>query len=172
MSESFRTRLLRWKFNLFPSYRRSGARITYIDATLREVRLRLPLNWRTRNLNGTIYGGSIYAAVDPIHAVMLVSLLGAENYVAWTKEAHVRFKRQARTALTARIVLEEAEVTQVRVDVEREGKVERRYPVELRDARGHVCAACEILVHIHTRERGEKARAAAGAPVAAADSVL
>ena len=60
---------------------------------MREVRLRLPLNWRTRNLNGTIYGGSIYAAVDPIHAVMLVSLLGADRYVAWTKEAHVRFRR-------------------------------------------------------------------------------
>ena len=171
MAESIRTRFLRWKFNFFPSYRRSGARITYIDATLREVRLRLPLNWQTRNLNGTIYGGSIYAAVDPIHAVMLVSLLGADRYVAWTKEAHVRFKRQARTALSARIVLEEAEVDAVRADVEREGKVERRYPVELRDARGHVCASCDILVHIHVRQREEKT-AFAEAPVVASASAL
>ena len=138
--ESFRTRLMRWKFNLFPAYRGSGARIEYIDATLREVRLRLPLNWRTRNLNGTIYGGSIYAAVDPIHAVMLVSLLGPQEYVGWTKEAVVRFKRQART-------------DPVRADLERDGRAERRYAVDLFDADSRVCATCDILVHLHLRDR-------------------
>ena len=153
MAESFRTRLMRWRFNWHPAYRHSGGRIVYIDETLREVRLRLPLNRGTRNLNGTIYGGSIYAAVDPIHAVMLVSLLGPSEYVCWTKEAAVRFRRQARTALTATIRLDPAEVDAVRAAVERVGKVERRYPVELFDANGHLCAECDILVHIHTRQQ-------------------
>ena len=152
MPESIHTRLLRWKFNFFPPYRGSGARITYIDETLREVRLRLPLNRRTRNLNGTIYGGSIYSAVDPIHAVMLAQVLGPADYVAWTKEAHIRFRRQGRTALTARFVLEESEVEAVKADLTRVGKAERTYPVELFDEAGHVCANCDILVHIHTRE--------------------
>ena len=167
MAESFRTRLMRWKFNLFPSYRGSGARIEYIDATLREVRLRLPLNWRTRNLNGTIYGGSIYAAVDPIHAVMLVSLLGPKEYVGWTKEAVIRFKRQARTDLTARFVLSVDEVDAVRAEVERDGRVERRYPVDLLDAEGRVCATCDILVHLHPRNRPAMISAPAEIPAAA-----
>ena len=164
MAESFRTRLMRWRFNLVPPYRRSGARITYIDTTLREVRLRLPLDRRTRNLNGTIYGGSIYAAVDPIHAVMLVSILGPQDYVAWTKEASIRFKRPARTALTARVTLGEDEVAAVREEARREGKVERRYEVNLVDAHRHVCATCDILVHIHTRQRHEPAAARAEVP--------
>ena len=151
MPESFHTRLLRWKFNLFPPYRGSGARITYIDATMREVCLRLPLNRRTRNLNGTIYGGSIYSAVDPIHAVMLAQALGPADCVAWTKEAHIRFRRQGRTALTARFVLETSEVEEVRAELASAGKVERWYPVELFDEGGHVCANCDILVHVHTR---------------------
>lgn len=151
MPESFHTRLLRWKFNWFPPYRGSGARITYIDETLREVRLRLPLNRRTRNLNGTIYGGSIYSAVDPIHAVMLAHTLGPETCVAWTKEAHIRFRRQGRTALSARFVLEETEVEGVRAELASAGKAERRYPVALFDEGGHVCANCDILVHVHTR---------------------
>ena len=170
MAESLRTRLLRWKFNFFPSYRGSGARITYIDSTMREVRLRLPLNWRTRNLNGTIYGGSIYAAVDPIHAVMLTSLLGPEHYVAWTKEAHVRFQRQARTDLTASFVLEEEEVDAVRKDLQSAGKVERRYPVELRDMDDQVCATCEILVHLHVRRPLESTTAPAKVPAASASA--
>ncbi len=168
MAESFRTRLLRWKFNLFPAYRGSGARVTYIDDTMREVRIRLPLNWRTRNLNGTIYGGSIYAAVDPIHAVMLIRLLGQQDYVAWTKEASVRFKRQARTDLTARIVLGADEVAAIREEVQRKGKVERRYQVDLIDDRHHVCATCDILIHIHARQRHEPAPSPTEIPTVAA----
>ncbi len=165
MAESLRTRLMRWRFNLHPAYRRSGARITYVDASVREVHVRLPLCRATRNLNGTIYGGSIYSSVDPIHAVMLVTLLGPQDYVAWTREAHVRFLRQARTDLTARIVLGEEEVRSVREEVERAGKVERQYTVELIDARGHVCAACDITIHIHPR-RGRAAVNHAPAEVA------
>ena len=156
MAESFRTRLMRWRFNLHPAYRRSGARITYVDASVREVRVRLPLCRATRNLNGTIYGGSIYSAVDPLHAVMLVTLLGPRDYVAWTREAHVRFLRQARTDLTARVALTEEEVRAVRDEAEHTGKVERRYTVELIDARKHVCAACDITVHIHARRTRAK----------------
>jgi hypothetical protein len=31
-----------------------------------EVRVRVPLGWRTRNYVGTIFGGSMYGAVDPL----------------------------------------------------------------------------------------------------------
>ena len=39
MAESFRTCLYRWGFNFFPAYRGTGARITYIAADWREVRV-------------------------------------------------------------------------------------------------------------------------------------
>ena len=73
---------MRWKFNSFPAYRGTGARVTYIAADFREVRIRLPLSWRTRNVVGTIFGGSMYGAVDPIFMIMLIRLLGAD-YVVW-----------------------------------------------------------------------------------------
>ena len=68
---------MRWKFNLFPAYRGTGGRITYISGDLREVRVRIPLNWRTRNYVGTIYGGSLYGAVDPMYMIMLIRILGS-----------------------------------------------------------------------------------------------
>lgn len=146
MPESWKTRLLRWKFNWYPAYRRSGARVTYIDETLLEVRIRLPLNRATRNLNGTIYGGSIYAAVDPLHAVMLVTNLG-RGYEVWTKEARVQFKRQGRTDLVARAALDRSDVDVLRVEIDRTGRAERTFPIELVDRDGHVCARCDILIH-------------------------
>ena len=69
MPESRRSRLLRLRFNTFPAYRRTGARVTYVADDFREVRVRLPLDLRTRNVYGTTFGGSMYAAVDPIYAI-------------------------------------------------------------------------------------------------------
>ena len=53
MSELLRTRLLRFAFNFYPCYRRTGARVTYIAHDYTEVRIKLPLNWKTRGYWGT-----------------------------------------------------------------------------------------------------------------------
>ena len=71
---------MRWGFNFFPAYRGTGARVTYISGDFREVRVELPLNWRTRNYVGTIFGGSVYGAVDPHYMIMLIKILG-KGYV-------------------------------------------------------------------------------------------
>ena len=84
MPESLRTRLERWGFNLFPAYRGTGGRITYIADDHREVRIELPLSWRTRNYVGTIFGGSMYAVVDPVYMIILIKTLGP-GYIVWDK---------------------------------------------------------------------------------------
>lgn len=103
--ESWRTRLWRWVFNWFPAYRGTGARITSIAADWTEVRLRIRLSWRTRNYVGTIFGGSMYGAVDPIYMVMLIRRLGP-RYVVWDKAATIRFKKPGRETLFATFRLE------------------------------------------------------------------
>src|SRR5215471_15876677 len=106
MPESFASRRLRWLFNLLPAYRGTGGRVTYIAADFREVRVKLPLSWRTRNYVGTIYGGSLYGAVDPIYMIMLIKVLGP-RYTVWDKAAIIRFKRPGRETLFARFLLTE-----------------------------------------------------------------
>jgi hypothetical protein len=83
MSESWQSKLLRWRLNLFRAYRNSGARVTFIDRTFQIVRIRLPLTGATRNLHHSIFGGSMYSAVDPVHATMLMFHCGQE-FAAWT----------------------------------------------------------------------------------------
>ena len=96
MGESWATRRARWAFNWFPAYRGTGARIEYIAADWLEVRVRLPLSWRTRNYVGSIFGGSLYGAVDPVYMLMLIHALGPE-YIVWDKAAVIRFSRPGRT---------------------------------------------------------------------------
>ena len=146
-SESLRTRLTRWGFNWFPAYRGTGARITFIARDWREVRIRLPLSWRTRNYVGTIFGGSMYGAVDPIYMVMLIRALGP-GYVVWDKAASIRFRRPGRTTLFARFTLDDAELDAIRDALGASSTTDRVYTVDLVDAEGVVHATVEKTIHV------------------------
>lgn len=147
MNESWQSRLWRIAANLNPAYRGSGARITAIAADFREVHIELPLGRRTRNHHGMIWGGSLYAALDPVYGVMLGRLLGKEYFVV-DRAAHIHFLRPARTTVTARFAIDEAEWECIQELLARQDKVDRRYDVELRDRDGQVCVQCEKVVHI------------------------
>ncbi len=150
MPESVRTWLARWGFNLFPAYRASGARIAYIAGDWREVCIRLPLTWRTRNYVGTIFGGSMYAAVDPIYMVMLMKALGP-GYVVWDRSASIHFKKPGRTTLYARFVLPDGEISAIRDELTYQHSVERLFTVDLVDAGGVVNAVVEKYLYIRLK---------------------
>ncbi len=146
MAEAFKSRLMRWKFNLYPVYRRTGARLTYISSDLREVHIKLPLNWKTRNYVGTIFGGSMYAAVDPLYMVMLINILGPE-YIVWDKAASIKFKQPGRSTLRAEIKITKAETDYIRKTLKEQTKLDRTYQIELVDEEGTVCAVVEKIIH-------------------------
>ena len=134
MPESLSSRLLRWKFNLFPAYRGTGARIDYIADDFREIRVRLRFSWRTRNAVGTIFGGSMYGAVDPVYMIMLMRLLGRE-FVVWDKSAEIRFLKPGRATLYATFKIGDEELAKIR-EATAEGPIDRVYSVDLLDQAG------------------------------------
>jgi hypothetical protein len=150
MPESLRSRLLRWRFNLFPAYRSTGAWITYIAADYREIRIELPLTWRTRNYVGTMFGGSIYAATDGVYMIMLMKNLGLE-YTVWDKAASLRFRKPGRSRLYARFALSQGELDDIRT-LAPGSAMERIFRVNLTDREGTVHAEVETSIHIRRRD--------------------
>ena len=149
--ETWRTRLLRWGFNIFPAYWGTGGRITSIAPDWHEARVRVPLSWRTRNYVGTIFGGSLYGAVDPIYMVMLIKLLGPD-YVVWDKAATIRFRQPGRTTLYARFVIAPEQLDAIRAELAGTTKVDKVFQVDLTSADGTVHASVEKTLHIARRQ--------------------
>ncbi len=119
----------------------------YVAADYREIRIELPLNWRTRNYVGSIFGGSLYGAADPFYMIMLIKTLGP-GYTVWDKAATIRFKKPGKTTLQARFLLEAEEIATIRRLLESAPSVDRVYTVELKDAQGVVHATVEKTVFI------------------------
>jgi acyl-coenzyme A thioesterase PaaI-like protein len=150
MPESLTTRLTRHGFNLFPAYVCTGARIVYIGRDWREVRIELPLGLRTRNYVGTIFGGSMYAAVDPIYMIMLMKLLGP-GYVVWDRAAKIEFLRPGRATLHATFRVDPAVDEEIRAALAHERSVDRVFHVQLADGEGNVCARVEKTIYVRRK---------------------
>jgi acyl-coenzyme A thioesterase PaaI-like protein len=139
-----------WSFYSFACYRGTGGRAQYVAEDWSEVHLDLPLSWRTRNYVGTIFGGSMYSALDPIYMVMLIRRLG-KDYVVWDKAASIRFKKPGRETLHARFVVTDEELATIRAALETQRSVDRTYLIELKDSSGTVSATVEKLIYIRKR---------------------
>jgi len=155
MPESLKTRMKRWGFNFFPAYRGSGGRLTYIADDFHEIHVKLPLSWRTRNYVGTIYGGSMYGAVDPLYMVMLIKILGSD-YVVWDKAATIRFKRPGRETLFAKFNVTPEEIAEIKQELTRTKSIERVYLIKLMNKAGNVHAEVEKKIYIASRASSRK----------------
>ncbi len=153
MFATLRSRLYKLGFNLFPAYRGTGGRVTYIAPDWQEIRVKVPHNWRTRNYVGTTFGGSLYGAIDPFYMMMLLKTLG-DGYVVWDKEADIRFKKPGTETLYARFRLTDEELEAIRAELSTDGteSIDRHYTVDLVDAAGTVHATVRKTIHISTDE--------------------
>lgn len=151
--ESLRTWAFRNAFNAWPCYWGSGGKVMYMSSDYHEARVRLKLTTRTRNYVGTVFGGSLYASIDPIYMLMLMNILGKE-YIVWDKAANIRFKKPGKGKLEAKFLLTAEEVAEIKRLAGEQKSVDRVYLVEYRDEVGDVVAAIEKTLYI--RRKGEK----------------
>lgn len=137
--------------NLAPCIRASGGRVVALSNDFKHLRVRLKLSWLTRNLVGTIYGGSLYSSIDPFYMLLLMRILGPE-YVVWDKSATIRFKRPARDTLYADFRFDDQTLANIREQVARDGESTFTWTVALEDASGTVYADCDKVLYVAKKD--------------------
>lgn len=147
----WRAHAVRLGFNLHPAFRGAGGRVVEVTPDLSRMRVRLPYSWRTRNVVGSLYGGSLFAITDGAHPMMLMVALGDE-VVVWDKAATIRYRRPGYSAVEADFELPPEEIAAIRMALTRTPEIERTYTVELKDKTGEVCAVVERTVYIARKD--------------------
>ncbi|MEM9053392.1 MAG: DUF4442 domain-containing protein [Bacteroidota bacterium] len=115
--------LFKYGFNYSPMYRRTTAKIVDVTEDLMYVKIKLPISYKNRNYANTIFGGSMFAAVDPISMVQLVNILD-NKYIVWDKSAEIQFKRPGKEDLFAEFTFTSEEVEDIKSRVAKEGEIE------------------------------------------------
>ena len=142
-----RATLFRLAICYFPAYWMTGGRVVELAPDFSHARVALPLKWRTKNVVGTTFGGSIYGAVDPIYMILLRRRLGAD-YTVWDKAAEIRFLTPGVSTLFADFEVTDEEVRRIRAALEVGESTDRVYDVALVDEAGEVHAEVEKTLYV------------------------
>ncbi len=132
-------------------YRRSTGRVTSVSEDLMDIHVRLPLNYKNRNYVNSIFGGSMFSAVDPIPMVQLMNILG-DDYVVWDKSAEILFKRPARETLYAHFEYSEDEIERIKQQVAVENEITIVKTTLLMD-KNKVKVFCEVKKTIYVADK-------------------
>ncbi len=148
----------KWLLNLYPPFLFNRIRVVefadgYLGCTVRVSRSLL-----TRNLNGTIFGGTIFSAADPFYALMYWQVFArrGEKVLVWLKSAKIEYLKPAATALELRFRLTEADVEQAAVALARNGRFARAHGIDVVDRNGQVCARVETEVYVRRTRKDQR----------------
>lgn len=147
---AWRATLLKWGFNLYPSYRATGGRVVHISRDLDRIKVVLPYSWKTRNPAGALFGGSLYAFTDPMFAMLLALQLG-NDVIVWDKAGSIRYKRPGRSHLFADFHIPVERVEAIRREVLEKGESTPTFCIELKDRHGVAHVELEKTVYVATK---------------------
>ena len=128
----------------------AGVRVTHVSEDFREIRVEMPFRFYNRNYVGTHFGGSLYSMVDPFYMVMLIEILGPE-YVVWDKSAQIDFIKPGRGTMTARFVVEQERLEEIRRTTAGGERILPAWTVEVRDGRDDVVARVVKTLYVKKR---------------------
>ena len=138
-------------FNLSPMYRRTSGKITYISPDLHKIKIKLPISYKNRNFVNTIFGGSMFASVDPFPMVQLINIIGNE-YVVWDKAAKIRFLRPGTSDLYAEFIYTKDEVDEIKKQVAEKNEIEISKVTQLKEQKTDL-VCCEVDKRIYIADK-------------------
>ncbi len=127
------------------------------------ITARLRYNWRTKNIMGSVYGGSLFAVTDGPHPIMLMAALGPESVVL-DKAASIRYRKPAYEDLTVNFHFSPEEILEIEHRLHHENEFEYRVSLDLTGKDGSVFATVDRTLYVTTRRfmaEKRKARLAA-----------
>ena len=105
---------------VYPPFVPMRIKVLEIAKDWRSVRILLPLNARSRNPGGVMFGGYQAALADPIAALACARVF--PGYSVWTRAMSISFDHGGNSDLEMRFSLTPEQETDIRLELEREGR--------------------------------------------------
>ena len=137
-------------FNISPMYRRTNARLIDVSEDIHRVKIKISLNYKNRNYMGTMFGGSMLSATDPIYMIQLLQILG-DDYVVWDKSTNIRFKKPANQHCYAIFEFTTEEINQIKNDVLQHNEINLVKNLSIESKSKNVYAVVEKTIYISTK---------------------
>tara|TARA_R110000751_G_scaffold146601_1_gene250729 strand:+ start:158252 stop:158770 length:519 start_codon:yes stop_codon:yes gene_type:complete len=139
--------IYKYGFNWSPMYRRTTARLTEVSDDLYYVKIRLKLNYKNRNYAGSMFGGSMLSATDPIYMIQLIQILG-DDYVVWDKAVTAKYKRPGKSTIYGEFVFTKEEIEALKNQLKTKQQVDIIKTMQLVNTKAEVIAEFSKTLYI------------------------
>lgn len=142
---------LKWILNFYPPFFFQRIWVKKVHQGFEGIDVKINKSFLNINANKTIFGGTIFSALDPIYPILLdqaCKAKGMKNTVAWLKSAKIDYLKPGRTNLQFSIRLLEEEIEEAYNTIQEKGKIVKTFTTEIFDKEGVKCAVCQNEIYI------------------------
>lgn len=133
----------------YPPWWLIGVRVVEARDDWRHVRIRLPLNFFTRNMGGSMFGGTQSSVADPIPALACARVF--PGYSVWTRTLKLEFDHPGLSDLELRFDFSSTQEADIRRDLARRGRSTPTFELAYFDGSGRLCTRIHNTVAIRPR---------------------
>lgn len=142
---------LKWVLRTYPPFLFQRIWVKKIYDDFKGAEVKIYKSFLNINSNKTVFGGTIFSALDPMHPILLDQVFkkrGLKKTVAWLKSAKIDYLKPGSTDLTYRITLDDTEIEEAYKTIKAKGKVIKTFTTEVIDKNGVKCAVCQNEIYI------------------------
>jgi len=153
---------LKWALCLYPPLLFQRIWVRKFHPGFRGVDVKIAKSLFNTNYNGSIFGGTIYAATDPFYALLFDQILQRKGFKVrvWLKSGSIQYLKPGRGNLYFTIQVTDEMIADAVEVLNTSGKFIRTYPMEIRNKAGELCATVLNEVYVRNLYEGEKNRVA------------
>jgi len=139
--------------NLFPPLLVNRIRIAEADTEFKNLRVTVKYSWLNKNIQKSIFGGSIFSAIDPFYAVMYWQIFNTRNIpmIIWIKKAEIDYIKTATSNLYMDFKLTENDIESAISAMQKNEKHEVWHTVKVFDSKHELCVESRVLVYIKNK---------------------
>jgi hypothetical protein len=141
---------LKWIMRLYPPLLFQRIWVREFNKDFKGVRVKIIKSIFNKNYNGSIFGGTIFAAADPFYPVLFDRVLntGDRKLKIWSKSSKINFLKPALSSLSFQIILSDTDIELAIYTLNTTGKYENSFPIDIYNNNNEVCVSLMNEVYI------------------------
>lgn len=122
------------------------------------MRVKINKSVLNKNYNNSIFGGTIFSAIDPFYPVLFHQILTNKGYkiIAWSKSSQIHYLKPGMTDMYFEIRIDDDDLTDCEHILSTEGRYLKVYPIDIYDKKGELCTSITNEIYIRNLNFAEE----------------
>jgi hypothetical protein len=141
---------IKWIMRLYPPFLLQRIWVQKIYKGFRGADIKINHSLLTLNFGKAVFGGTIYAAIDPFYALLFGQLLRNKNYntTVWLKSSSIKFLKPGRCDLYYSIRITDEMIQELETELNSNGVFVKSYAIEIYSKTGELHAVAKNEIYI------------------------